>query len=49
MRAFEFRIRAAEAGSNSEVNNFDNPSFQIEDDVSRVDVFMNDVSGMDFA
>jgi hypothetical protein len=42
-------IGAAEAGSNPKIYNFDSASIRIQDDVAGIDIFMNDVSGMDFA
>jgi hypothetical protein len=46
--ALERRICAAKLGGNAEVDNFDNASIQIEDDVSRVDILVNDMSCMNF-
>jgi hypothetical protein len=48
MRTFERWIRAAKMGGNPKVDNLNNASLQIQDDISRVDIFMNDFGGMDF-
>jgi len=39
---------AAESGGNPKINHFDNASIPIHD-VARIDIFMNDISGMDSA
>lgn len=49
MRVLESRIRAVKLGGNPKINNFDNTSIQIEDYISRVDIFMNDIGCMDSA
>jgi len=41
---FEGWIGAAESGGNPKINHFDNASIPIQDDVARIDIFMNDIS-----
>ena len=43
MWAFERGIGAAKLSGNPKVDDFDNASIWIEDDVARVDIFMNDI------